>query len=366
MLEVTLRHRAGDFTLDAAFAAPPGITALFGRSGAGKSTILRAVAGLLTPEAGRISVGGRVLLDTGNGVCLPPHRRRIGTVFQDGRLFPHLSVRGNLLYGARFAPDPARARGGLDRVADLLGIVPLLDRRPGALSGGEISRVAIGRALLSDPHLILADEPLAALDAPRKAEILPVFERLRDTFDIPILYVSHSVTEVARLATTVVALEAGHVTAAGPAAEILADPAITPTGAAEAGAVIAAQVVRHHADGLTEVTAGGLPLFLPRLDMAAGAALRLRIGAGDVMLALARPEGVSALNILPARVLSLREVAAAGVLVALESRAGRLLARITARSAAALSLSPGVEVHAVVKSVSVDGAGIGAAARLRG
>lgn len=357
-LEVSLRHSFGAFAIDVAFTAPPGITVLFGRSGSGKTTIVNAVAGLLRPEGGRIAMDGRPLTDVSGGVFLPPHRRRIGYVFQEGRLFPHLTVRRNLGYGAWFAPRGAW-REEFGRIVEMLGIGPLLERRPGALSGGEKSRVALGRALLSAPEMILADEPLAALDEARKAEILPYFERLRDETPIPILYVSHSASEVARLATTVVALEAGRVIAEGPAAEVLGDPAVLPAGAREAGAILSARVIRHHKDGLTELEAGGLPLFLPRLGRAPGEAVRVRIAAHDVILARARPEGLSALNILPGMVAEIRAGEGPGALVALDTPAGRVLARITRRSALALGLAPGAPVHAVVKTVSVARADIG-------
>ncbi|MDG4647372.1 molybdenum ABC transporter ATP-binding protein [Roseibacterium sp. SDUM158017] len=358
MLEVSLRHGFGDFTLDASFAAPPGVTVLFGRSGSGKTTIVNAVAGLLSPREGRIASGDWVLLDTARNIRLPPHRRRVGYIFQEGRLFPHLTVRQNLAYGAWFAPRGA-PREDQGHVVELLGIGHLLDRRPGALSGGEKSRVAIGRALLSAPRLILADEPLAALDETRKAEILPYFERLRDEVAVPILYVSHAASEVARLATTVVALDNGRVIAQGPAADVLGDPAVLPAGAREAGAVLTARVVAHHDDGLTELEAGGVPLFLPRVPQGPGARLRLRIAAHDVILSRARPEGLSALNILPGTVRGIRSGEGPGVIVALETPAGRVLARVTRRSAAALGLAEGGAVHAIVKTVSVAPSDIG-------
>lgn len=358
MLEVRLTHDLGGFRLDAAFTAPPGITVLFGRSGSGKTTIVNAVAGLLRPDAGRIAVADTVLSDSSARLWLPPHKRRIGYVFQEGRLFPHLTVRQNLRYGAWFAPRSA-PREDMGRVVEMLGIGPLLDRRPGALSGGEKQRVAIGRALLSAPRLILADEPLAALDETRKAEILPYFERLRDEVAVPILYVSHSASEVARLATTVVALEAGRVIAQGPAAEVLGDPAVLPAGAREAGAVLTARIARHHDDGLTELDAGGVPLFLPRLSQAAGSVVRVRVAAHDVILSRTRPEGLSALNILPGVIHELRPGDGPGAIVALDTPAGRLLARITRRSAQTLGLSPGVAIHAVVKTVSVAPGDIG-------
>lgn len=352
MLDVSVRHAFAGFTLDATFSAPSGVTVLFGRSGSGKTTIVNAVAGLLMPDEGRIAAGDWTLLDTEAGVRLRPHRRRLGYIFQEGRLFPHLTVRQNLAYGARFAPKEA-PREDMGRVVELLGIGHLLDRRPGALSGGEKQRVAIGRALLSAPRLILADEPLAALDEARKAEILPYFERLRDEVNVPILYVSHSASEVARLATTVVALDAGRVVAQGAAAEVLGDPAVLPAGAREAGAVLTVRVVRHHEDGLTELDAGGPSLFLPRVPQAPGSRLRVRIAAHDVILSRGRPEGLSALNILPGVVHEVRPGEGPGAIVAIDTTAGRVLARITRRSASSLGLAQGEEVHAVVKTVSV-------------
>ena len=352
MLSVRLSHDFGSFRSDAAFEAPTGITVLFGRSGSGKSTIVNAVAGLLKPHSGRIVAGDRVLLDTDERIFLPPHTRRIGTVFQESRLFPHLTVAQNLRYGTWFAPEKPLA-GDHDRVVDLLGIEALLDRRPGHLSGGEKQRVAIGRALLSKPQLILADEPLAALDEARKNEILPYFERLRDEVSVPILYVSHSASEVARLATSVIVLEQGRVIRQGSAADVLGDPAILPVGAREAGAILTAKLVRHHEDGLSELDAGGVALFLPRMVVLPGAEVRVRIAAHDVLLSRARPEGLSALNILPGTVREIRVGEGPGALVALDTAAGRVLARITRRSAQALDLAPGADVHAVIKTVSV-------------
>ncbi|THD84751.1 molybdenum ABC transporter ATP-binding protein [Aliigemmobacter aestuarii] len=352
-LEVSLGHRFAGFTLDVAFQAPAGVTVLFGRSGSGKSTVVNAVAGLLRPERGRIAVSGSVVLDTDAGVMLPPHRRRMGYVFQDGRLFPHLTVRQNLLYGRWFAPQGARG-AEFDRVVALLGIGPLLDRRPGALSGGEKQRVAIGRAILSDPRLLLMDEPLAALDEARKAEILPYLERLRDEVNLPILYVSHSMAEVARLATTIVVLEAGRVAACGPAAEVLSDPGAAPAlGLREAGAVLTARMATQEDDGLSRVDTSAGPLWLPRIEAPPGAPIRLRIMAQDVMIATRRPEGISALNILPATVADLRMGEGPGALVRLRAGEDLLIARITRRSATALALRPGAPVFAVLKAVSV-------------
>ena len=346
-LSVRLQHRLPGFALDVCFDAPPGLTVLFGRAGSGKTTIINAVAGLMRPETGRIAVDGRVLCDTQAGTWLPPHRRRLGYVFQEARLFPHLTVRQNLLYGRFFARrDSAR----LSDVVEMLGIGALLQRRPGALSGGERQRVAIGRALLAAPEMILADEPLAALDEARKAEILPYFERLRDEAKIPILYVTHSPAEVARLATTVVVLQDGRVARQGRAAEVLSDPSVTPAGVRGAGAMLEARVVRHHDDGLTELDAGGVPLFLPRVAQQAGEVLRVRVAASEVILSREAPQGLSALNILPGTVEAIRSGDGPGALVSLRTPAGRILARVTRRSADRLGLREGVTAYAVGKS----------------
>lgn len=359
-LSVHLKHRFAGFTLDAVFDAPPGVTALFGRSGSGKTTVINAIAGLLRPDEGRITLGDQVLLDTAIRQSQPVHRRRLGYVFQDARLFPHLTVRQNLLYGRWFAP-----RGNsipFDHVVTLLGIAPLLSRRPGALSGGEKQRVAIGRALLCDPHLLLMDEPLAALDDPRKAEILPYLERLRDETTIPILYVSHSFPEVARLATTLVVIEAGRVLRAGPAHTLMADPDVAPMlGLRDAGASLAARVVAQESDGLTRLETSAGPVFLPRIDAAIGTALRVRIHAQDIILSRDRPIGLSALNILPVTVTAIRTGPGPGALVQLRAGDDLLLARITRRSCDALGLAEGLPVFAVLKSVAVARRDIGSA-----
>ena len=349
-LSVTLRHGFPGFALDVAFEAPAGVTALFGRSGAGKTTVVNAVAGLIRPARGRIVADGEVLVDTARGVFLPPHRRRVGYVFQDGRLFPHLTVRDNLLYGARFAGG---GEAGLGHVVEMLGIGALLGRRPGALSGGEKSRVAIGRALLARPRLLLMDEPLAALDDARKAEILPYVERLAGETGLPILYVSHAVAEVARLAATVVVLAGGQVARAGPVAEVFGDPDTAPLlGLREAGAVVAARVVAHAEDGLTELAFAGGRLFVPRIAAAPGAAVRLRIQARDVVLALEAPRGISALNVFPATVTRLHAGEGPGMMVALKAGEAALLARVTRRSAEAMGLREGLRLYAVLKSIA--------------
>lgn len=351
MLSVSLCHRFAGFTLDASFQAPDGLTALFGQSGSGKTTIINAVAGLMVPDQSRIEADGLVLSDSATGRFLPPHRRGIGYVFQEARLFPHLTVRQNLLYGRWF-----NRREGADygRIVEMLGIGPLQDRRPGALSGGERQRIALGRAILSNPRLLLMDEPLAALDQARKDEILPYLERLRDETGLPILYVSHSPAEVARLATTVVLVDAGRITAAGPAAQILSDPATAPLlGLREAGAILHARIAAQEDDGLTRLDSGAGPLWLPQVAGQPGRLLRLRILARDVMLARTRPQGVSALNVLPATIRDLTPTGQADMLVRLDAGGEVMLARITRRSAQLMGLAPGQPIHAVLKAVSV-------------
>lgn len=351
-LDVSISHRLPDFDLDVSFQAPPGVTVLFGRSGAGKTAVVDTVAGLLRPSRGRVSLDGWRWFDSDTGYWLAPHKRRLGYIFQEGRLFPHLTVRQNLLYGRRFAKNTG-AGDSLGRVVDMLGIGTLLHRRPARLSGGEKQRVAIGRALLANPKLILADEPLAALDEARKAEILPYFERLRDEVSVPILYVSHSANEVARLATTVVAIQDGKVLRQGSAAEVLSDPMVAPAGIRAVGAVLEAAVVAHHDDGLTELNAGGAALFLPRIPHEPGRHMRVRIAAHEVILSRTRPQGLSALNILGGTIDQIRPGGGPGAIISMVTPAGRILARVTRRSADALGLAEGCECYAVIKTVGI-------------
>ncbi|MCK8463027.1 molybdenum ABC transporter ATP-binding protein [Aliiroseovarius sp. S1339] len=361
-LSVHLRQALANFTLAVDFNAPAGLTVLFGASGSGKTSVIDAVAGLSRAAMGRVALGDQVLMDSKLGLHLPTHQRQLGYIFQDARLFPHMSVERNLDY-ARWVTRAPKDRVAFDRVVDMLGIGPLLLRRPNRLSGGEKQRVAIGRALLARPKLILADEPLAALDDARKSEILPYFERLRDESDVPILYVTHAATEVARLATTVVALDAGQVIRQGTAAEVLGDPSFAPGGDRAMGAVIEARVRTHHDDGLTELDAGGLPLLLPHVAQSPGDRLRLRIAAQDVILSKTRPEGMSALNILPGTIADIRMGDGPGAVVSLDTAAGRVLARLTKRSVHSLELRQGSDVFAVVKSVAVAPGDVGGPAR---
>jgi molybdate transport system ATP-binding protein len=355
MLRVAVGHHFGSFVLDAAFDSAGGLTALFGRSGAGKTSLINAIAGLLRPERGHILVDDEVLTDAERGIFVPPRRRRIGYVFQEGRLFPHLSVRQNLLYGRWFASKPHRA-GEVEQIVELLGIGALLRRRPANLSGGEKQRVAIGRALLARPRLLVMDEPLASLDEARKSEILPYIERLRDEAGVPIVYVSHQVAEVARLATTMVVLTEGRVAAVGPTAAIMGRIDLFPlTGRAEAGAILATRVAGHDpAFGLTILRAAAGDLRVPHLDLAVGAALRIRIRARDVMIALQPPEGLSALNVLPGTVAEIGRADGPIVEMRLDCAGEALIARLTRRSVETLRLAPGRPVYAVIKSIAFD------------
>ncbi|NNE52432.1 MAG: molybdenum ABC transporter ATP-binding protein [Sulfitobacter sp.] len=359
-LSVDIAHTFGDFSLQVTFQAEGGITALFGRSGAGKTSVINAVAGLLRPDQGRITLSGETLFDGDTQTFLPSAKRRLGYVFQDARLFPHLSVRDNLTFGSRYAP-PTAPGPSLEDVLSLLGLRDLLDRAPGRLSGGEKQRVALGRALLSKPRMLLMDEPLASLDAPRKQEILPYLERLRDgPLGLPILYVSHAVDEVARLADTLVLLGNGRVQAQGPLYEVMADPAAVPLlGVREAGAVIEAEVIQHAADGLSRLRISGGDLLLPGVQADPGARVRLRVLAQDVMLSVKRPDGLSAVNILPVKIETVHQGEGPGAAIALRAGQDRLLARVTRRAVAELQLAPGMGCFAIIKATSVAPGSIG-------
>ena len=322
-LDVRIQQRFADFAIDVGFTAGAGITALFGRSGAGKTTVINAVAGLLRPEGGHVRIEGDTLFDATRRINVPPARRRLGYVFQDARLFPHLSVAENLSFGARYA---ARSAPGPDRadVVKLLGLESLEHRVPNTLSGGEKQRVALGRALLSRPRLLLMDEPLASLDGPRKQEILPYLERLRDgPLGLPILYVSHAVDEVARLADTLVLLQDGQVRANGPLFEVMSDPAAVPLlGVREAGAVIEADVLRHADDGLSTLRISAGELELPGVQAPVGARVRLRVLAQDVILSRDRPAALSSVNILPVVIDDIHAGDGPGAAIALRAGAG--------------------------------------------
>jgi len=343
------------FELDVDLRLPGrGVTALFGHSGSGKTTLLRCVAGLEQAGEAHLEVNGEPWQDSAAGLFLPTHKRALGYVFQEASLFPHLSVRRNLEYGMKRVAAASR-RVSWVRVIELLGIAHLLDRMPGRLSGGERQRVGIARALLTSPRLLLLDEPLAALDLKRKNEILPYLERLHDELDIPMLLVSHSPEEVARLADHVVMLDQGRVLAQGDLQETLARLDLSPMFGEGAGVVVDSQVAEHDDHyHLTRLEFPGGAVFVARRPEAVGQHLRLRVQARDVSLALSCNEDSTISNVLPVKVCEVAEAdTPAHVLVRLEAEGTPLLARITRRSCDLLEIAPGRRVWAQIKAVAL-------------
>lgn len=342
--DLSLSH--GSFTLDARAQVPAsGITAIFGPSAAGKSTLLRALAGL-DVSSGSFTMGDDDL------AALPAHQRGVGVVFQDARLFQHLSVAGNLDYAAR------RARAGTltrELIVEALGLAPLLSRNVAGLSGGERQRVAIARALSTQPRLLLMDEPVSALDLPRRAEILGLIESLPRRFGIPVFYVTHAIDEVARIADHVLLMREGRIAIAAPVADVFADPRLDDfTGHFEAGSLLEAVVQSEDkAFGLTLVAVDGVELAVPVSGLKKRARVRLRIRARDVAIAVKKPSGLSIRNVIPARIAQIREDGAHAELF-LEAGGQVIRARITRASAHELKLKPGMKVHALLKTIAVD------------
>lgn len=354
-VEVDVRLARASFTLAVSFTAGSGITALFGESGAGKSTVLHLVAGLLKPDRGRIAVAGTVFTDTEARIFLPPHRRRVGYVFQDALLFPHLNVRQNLLYGRWFAkPEPNGIT--LDQVTELLGIDTLLSRRPTTLSGGERQRVAIGRALLASPHILLMDEPLAALDMDRKREIIPYIQRLRDELKLPILYVSHAIEEVARLADRVILMAQGQVKSDGPPQQVLSPRAGAGEDRFAHASILTTGKPSYDADyQLTQVSHPSGTITLPGRLVPQDGPIRVVIRATDVTIALSKPRELSIRTALSGKVAAISEPLGAVVMVEVRLTGGELLAAAVTRKAVdELGLGEGDQVYCLVKSVSID------------
>jgi molybdate transport system ATP-binding protein len=353
-LDVTIKKSQGTFMVDASFASQgSGVTALFGRSGAGKTTIINMVAGLVRPDKGRIVLNNKTYFDSERGVDVPTEKRRFGYIFQDGRLFPHLSIESNLIYGMRLV-RPSERYLKLDQVVELLGISSLLNRRPSKLSGGEKQRVAIGRALLTSPDLLLMDEPLASLDGAKRAELMPFIARLSREVLIPILYVSHSFDEVLNLADAVVILDGGKVVGSGSVEEITARYDLeTLTGRMETGAVLCMEVKRH--DAASALTFLGYPgglLRVPLLDIPAGDVVRVHIHARDVAIALENPPRTTILNVFPARIEQIQESDGSTNMVTLDI-GFPIVARITSYARAGLGLAPNQQVFALVKKATV-------------
>ena len=342
----------GAFVLDAELGVPGnGITVLFGPSGCGKTTLLRAIAGLDHHQGGFLQVGDMTW--QADGLFVPPHRRALGYVFQEASLFDHLTVRGNLEYGVRRVPETTR-KVSMEQAITQLGIEDLLERRPDTLSGGERQRVAIARALAVSPRLLLMDEPLAALDLNRKREILPCIETLPRALDIPVIYVSHSPDEVARLADHLVMLEAGRVVATGAVQDMLTRLDLPLAHGSDAEALFEATVVGHDDEyALTYLDFAGGRFTVTRRDLTPGSHVRLRVAARDVSLTLVHQSGTSILNIFPATVEAINDEGPAQATVRLLLGRVPMLARITHKSAAVLDLKPGRQVYAQIKSVAL-------------
>jgi molybdate transport system ATP-binding protein len=358
-LSVAIKHQQGGFGIDAAFECGAGVTALFGRSGAGKTTLINAIAGLARPGKGRIVFDGETLFDSAQGIHVRPGCRRFGYVFQEGRLFPHLTVQQNLTYSHWFDRG-LHSSDNFAHVVELLGISELLQRRPAQLSGGEKQRVAIGRALLAKPRLLLLDEPLASLDGERKREILRYLRLLRDETRIPMIYVSHAVEEVLELADQVVLLASGQVVASGSVEEVMGRPDLRPSaGLFEGGAVIETQVVEVDVeDRLATLQFDGGTLTVGNFDAQAGERVRVRIRAREVSIALEPPQHISIQNILRGKITSLYASRGSSVTVTILVGTALLRSRITRRSARQLALAPGMDVYALIKAISLDRRGM--------
>ncbi|MGP0057729.1 MAG: molybdenum ABC transporter ATP-binding protein [Beijerinckiaceae bacterium] len=360
MIDVALQRRIGNFDLDVAFKNSDGITALFGRSGSGKSVTIGLIAGLDRPDAGHVILNSRTLVDTQANIYVPAHRRRIGLVFQDSYLFPHFSVKQNLLFGRWFAPRAER-RIGFDTVIETLGIGHLLMRRPARLSGGERQRVAIGRALLSCPHLLLFDEPFAALDMQRRLEILPLIERLRDEFAIPIIYVSHAIQEVARLAAYVVILEQGKVKAEGDPGEVLgADAIASEDQRFGRSSVLTMQVGDFDAAyGLCELQHPAGTIWLAGPAGPKGQKVRIVVNATDVTLAVEPPHQMSVRGTLAGHIAAIETQGPFAIVEIGLGGEGHLYAMATRRAIDEMELAPGKRVFALVKTVALDERAVG-------
>ena len=358
MLSVSLNKRRDRFALQVAFDAPtPGVVALFGRSGCGKSTTVDIIAGLLDADSGYVELDGQKLLDTQSGINLAAEQRRIGYVFQDARLFPHLSVTSNLRYGLKRARH-VEQRIGFDEVVSLLGLSALLERRPFQLSGGERQRVAVGRALLSQPRLLLLDEPLASLDIARREEVLPYFEALRDQLSIPMVFVSHQFEEVLRLATHVVLLDAGKAVAQGSPAQISLIPQLRAIVGPEAvGAVFDGVITAIGADcKLAELRVGQGTLRISARDVGpVGSVMRVQLLARDIILATEPPRGLSVRNAIEGIVEDIAPDPDDAALVRVDIGGEIALSRITAAAAEELRLQRGMKVWVLVKAVSMRG-----------
>ena len=352
MINIDIQKSLGDFQLDAKIESKSdGILALFGRSGSGKTSIVNLIAGLARPDSGHIVIGGETLFDGERAIDVPPNKRRLGYVFQEDRLFPHMSVSANLRYGCPRHTDQRQ----FEKIVALLDIGHLLERRPLALSGGERQRVSIGRALLAEPRLLLMDEPLASLDSARKDEILPFIEEMSVEFALPIIYVSHAMDEIVRLANTLVLVSDGVIAAVGSVEDLTSRLDLRPmTGRYEAGSVIRVDVAEHDAENrLTRLVFAGGEFRVPEIATPVGRQLRVRIRARDVSIATENPKNISINNILKGKIKEISEDNGALIDILVDTGAP-IWARVSRLSARRLELAPGKEVYAMVKAVAID------------
>jgi molybdate transport system ATP-binding protein len=352
-LEVMVKA-ATPIPLDLAFRVEPGeLLALVGHSGSGKTTLLRTIAGLWRPETARVQVGGTTWLDTGAGIAVPPHRRRVGMVFQSYALFPHMTAAQNVASAIDHLPQSERWPEA-ERLLDLINLHDLGGRKPQQLSGGQQQRVAVARALARRPVALLLDEPFSAVDRATREKLYAEIVALRAHLSMPVVLVTHDVNEAQLLADRMVVIEAGTMVAEGPTGTVMSDPrALRAMGIREAAAMVPATIDRHDSDGMTRLTTSAGPLWLPNVDGAPGTRVRVRIMAHEVLLSRARPEGLSAQNILPVHVIDLQSSDGLAVMVRLGFGEDTILARITRRAAQSLALQPGDQIHAIFKSMSV-------------
>jgi len=348
--DVDIQAKMGAFSLDVQFSAPPGITVLTGASGSGKSSLVNALAGIFTPDSGRIMNGQKVLFDKQENVNLRPGKRRCGYVLQDALLFPHMSVKRNLTFGAR--------KGAItfDQVITLLDLRRVMKRRAHQLSGGERQRVAIGRALLSNPQFLLMDEPLTGLDPARRMNVIPFIEKMRDELGVPVVFITHHWPEIVRLADTIAVMTNGRVSAHGPAADVIVQLEGEDFGTNSVGGIVTATIEAHERDfDLTHLYAPAGSIYVPRMVGNIGDTVRVYIDARDVALSLERPTGISIQNILRSRVRTVRSNPSGQCDVILDLEGGgKLVSRITRRAAQDMELKPGMTVHALIKSVALD------------
>jgi molybdate transport system ATP-binding protein len=353
MFDLRLRHQFNAADLDLYIHSDARVLALFGSSGAGKTSLIKALEGSFAPQLAVLKVAGDTLVDTTQSICVPKHRRRLGVIYQDARLFPHMTVTHNLCYAQKFGRAKI-VNGALEEVIELLGLERILHQRPATLSGGEAQRVAIGRALLSQPRALLLDEPLAAIDQARREEIIPYLLRLKRELSLPMILVSHDLNDVVRLADDVVLIDEGRVLDQGRLDQVLANPGLSQFfGPTQTGAVINGHVVAHHPDGITEINTSAGSALLTQIDTKVGSDVRIRVLAKDVVISREKPNGLSALNIWYGSIVSITTSGGRGVVVDLKCGSEHVLAFVTNRSSQALALEAGATCWLVIKSLSL-------------